>query len=211
MDTDRHAASERHDSPVPTDTVRPATADDVTRATRTLRLAFTDYPLTRHTVDARDYPRRVGALQELFLTRIGLPYGRVWVAEQGGAVTVWTTPEHDIGPVFAEIAPAVAELAGDRAAAHHAAEAALGPHRPAEPVWFLATIGVDPDRQGRGLGRAVLLPGLDGAERAGVPAFLETSTADNVRFYQRLGFEVTAEVDLPDGGPRTWCMMRRPG
>ncbi|HEX5566908.1 MAG TPA: hypothetical protein VFY14_08320, partial [Streptomyces sp.] len=49
------------------------------------------------------------------------------------------------------------------------------------------------------------------AEQAGFPVFLETSHAGNVRFYTRLGFEVTAEVALPDGGPTTWCMRREPG
>ncbi|ARX89425.1 puromycin N-acetyltransferase [Streptomyces alboflavus] len=31
-----------------------------------------------------------------------------------------------------------------------------------------------------------------------------------MRFYERLGFTVTAEVELPDDGPRTWCMRREP-
>jgi hypothetical protein len=32
-----------------------------------------------------------------------------------------------------------------------------------------------------------------------------------VGFYQGLGFEVTADYALPDGGPHTWAMTRRPG
>ncbi|MGV9818177.1 hypothetical protein [Nocardia xishanensis] len=52
----------------------------------------------------------------------------MWVAGKGAAVAV-RTPATDAGPVFAELAPRFAELAGDRAA-----EAALAPHRPAEPV-----------------------------------------------------------------------------
>ncbi len=35
-------------------------------------------------------------------------------------------------------------------------------------------------------------------------AFLETSDARSVRFHERLGFTVTAEVPLPDDGPVTW-------
>jgi hypothetical protein len=48
------------------------------------------------------------------------------------------------------------------------------------------------------------------AERAGYPAFLESSSEANVRFYERLGFKVTADVQLPLNGPRTWCMRRDP-
>ncbi|WP_051854461.1 GNAT family N-acetyltransferase [Streptomyces sp. NRRL B-1347] len=172
--------------------------------------AFADYPWTRHTVAADDHIRRVEGLQELFLTRIGLDHGRVWVAGGGAAVAAWTTPATaDAGAVLAGLAPRFAELAGDRAQAYEEAEAALRPHRPTEPVWFLGTVGVDPDRQGAGLGRAVLRPGIEAAERDGVPAFLETSAEANVRFYERLGFEVTSDLTLPSGGPRTWCMLRR--
>ncbi|MFJ6597826.1 GNAT family N-acetyltransferase [Streptomyces violaceusniger] len=111
---------------------------------------------------------------------------------------------------FAVIGPLATELAGDRAAAMESAQEALAPHRPKDPVWFLATVGVDPRARDRSLGTAVIRPGLEGAERAGVPVFLETSEADSVRFYERLGFAVTAEVALPGGGPRTWCMLREP-
>lgn len=194
----------------PATTVRAATPADVPAAARTLGRAFADYPWTRHVTDARDHEQRVLATQELFLTHIGLPHGRVWVTDDCAAVAVWTTPETDAGPVFAALAPRLAELAGDRAAAQEAAEAALAPHRPAEPVWFLGTVGVDPARQGSGLGRAVLAPGIAAAEAAGVPAFLETTGEHNRRFYERLGFRVVATVAIPDGGPTTLAMVREP-
>ncbi|MGW5384523.1 hypothetical protein [Nocardia sp. NPDC003963] len=52
---------------------------------------------------------------------------------------------------------------------------------------------------------------MQGAEQAGVRAFLETSAERNLRFYRRLGFEVTDEVAIPDSGPTTWCMLRYTG
>ncbi|MFC7818105.1 MULTISPECIES: GNAT family N-acetyltransferase [unclassified Streptomyces] len=196
--------------PAPVTPVRPATPEDVPAAVRTLARAFADYPFTRHVVAADDHPERVRRFQELFLTRVAMEYGRAWVTDDRRAVAAWTTPERDPGPAFAEVGPLAVDLAGDRAAALGSAEQALAPHRPTGPVWFLATVGVDPDAQGAGLGTAVLRPGLEAAERGGFPAFLETSDEGNVRFYARLGFEVTAEVTLPDGGPRTWCMRRDP-
>ncbi|WP_369201027.1 GNAT family N-acetyltransferase [Streptomyces sp. PU-14G] len=190
--------------------VRPAVRSDAPHAARTLGAAFANYPATRHTVDPERHQERVFELQELFLTRIGLGVGRVWVADDGDAVAVWTMPEsRGTEAAFAEIGPRLAELAGSRLAAHEEMERLLRPHRPTEPVWFLATVGVTPGRQGQGLGSAVVRPGVEAAREAGVPAYLETSDERNLPFYKRLGFTVEAEVSLPDG-PRTWCLTSRP-
>ncbi|MEU9762376.1 GNAT family N-acetyltransferase [Streptomyces sp. NPDC001834] len=191
---------------------RAATREDLPRAVRTLGRAFLHYPLTRHTIADDDHAARLERFNHLFVSRVGLEHGSVWVSDDCAAVAVWTTPATaDAAAVFAEIGPELDEIAGDRAPFAARAEEVMRPHRPTGPCWFLATIGVDPGRQGRGLGRAVLLPGVTAAERAGVPAFLETSDERNVRFYQGLGFEVTADYALPDGGPHTWAMTRPPG
>lgn len=197
---------------------RIATGSDVPEAAETLRAAFADYPFTQHTIAHDDHERRLLENQTLFLAEIGIPHGRVWVidsAERPGgldAVAVWTTPDSsDLGAVFARLGPRLAGIAGDRATVAADTEAALAPFRPVEPIWFLATVGVRPELRGRGLGAAVIEPGLREADRAERPAFLETSLPANVRLYRRLGFEVTAELDLPHDGPRTWAMTRRPG
>lgn len=200
---DVHSQPERPD-------VRPAVAADVPTAVQTLARAFADYEFTRHVLAAEDHHRRVARFQELCLAHVGMEYGRVWVAEGGRAAAVWTTPDRDPAPAFAQIGAELGQLAGDRAETFAATDRALEPHRPTTPTWFLATVGVDPAFQGSGLGAAVIRPGVEAALTAGYPAFLETSNEGNVRFYQRLGFTVTAAVDLPGDGPRTWCMRRDP-
>ncbi|GAA0980363.1 hypothetical protein GCM10009551_021800 [Nocardiopsis tropica] len=192
--------------------VREAAVGDVERAADTLAAAFADYPFTRHTISADDHAARLREFQRLFLAEIGLPHGRVLVSEGLDAVAVWTTPDSGgAEAVMERLLPTFVELAGDRAAAYAAAEEEMGRHRPAEPVWFLGTVGVHPGSQGRGLGRSVVAAGLREADAAGVPAFLETSAYGNVGLYESLGFAVTAEYDLPDGGPRTWSMARPVG
>ncbi|MHC3001604.1 GNAT family N-acetyltransferase [Gordonia sp. GN26] len=189
--------------------IRPAIPEDIDAAAETLGQAFADYPFTRHTVDVRNHAARVESLQRLYLAEIGMRCGRVWVSDDLAAVAVWITPSSSgLDEAFGDIASRVVDLYGDRVkVAARAEEAGL---RPAEPVWHLATVGVAPHSQGRGLGRAVLEPGLEAARTEGFPAYLETSSPENVTFYERLGFEVTGKVSLPDDGPDVWAMVRVP-
>ena len=76
--------------------------------------------------------------------------------------------------------------------------------------WYLMVLGVDPARQGQGVGSALIQPGLEQADRDRVPCYLETAKEINVTFYKKHGFEVVREIDLPRGGPRLWTMLREP-
>lgn len=77
------------------------------------------------------------------------------------------------------------------------------------PHLYLAVLGVDPSRQGLGLGSLLLRPGLDLCDKEGLPAYLETGKERNVSFYTRHGFVVRDEMVLPKG-PRIWFMWREP-
>lgn len=192
--------------------IREATAGDVEKAADTLAAAFEDYAFTRHTISADGHMARLREFQRIFLAEVGLPHGRVWVSDGLGAVAVWSTPGTEGAEKTMEaLLPRLVELSGDRASAYAEADAAMAPHRPDGPVWFLGTVGVRPGSRGRGLGSEVIGAGLREADAAGVPAFLETSAARNVRLYASLGFRVVAEYDLPGGGPRTWSMLRPAG
>jgi ribosomal protein S18 acetylase RimI-like enzyme len=82
-------------------------------------------------------------------------------------------------------------------------------HFPDEPVWYLKLLGVDPEGQGRGIGSTLLRESLRELDEDGFPAYLETGTERNVRFYKRFGFEVRkAEVLLAPGSTPHWTMIR---
>ena len=83
-----------------------------------------------------------------------------------------------------------------------------GMHPHDEPHFYLNTIGVDPARRGMGDGRLLVDPVLELADRDGVPAYLESSNARNVSFYERLGFRILDEVPMPNAGPIVRPMWR---
>ena len=83
-------------------------------------------------------------------------------------------------------------------------------HHPEEPHWYLAVIGSDVTVRGKGYGQALMSSRLDRVDAEHAPAYLESSKAENVPYYQRFGFEVTGEIVLPDGGPTLWPMWRAP-
>ncbi len=79
-----------------------------------------------------------------------------------------------------------------------------------QPHWYLMVLGVDPPRQGQGVGGALIAPKLAQADAEALPCYLETMKARNVTFYEKHGFAIVHEGDIPKGGPHFWTMKRMP-
>jgi ribosomal protein S18 acetylase RimI-like enzyme len=84
------------------------------------------------------------------------------------------------------------------------AEIAPGDH------WYLAGIGVAPEHRNKGVGGALLQPGIEASSAAGFPAVLLTNNEANLAFYEGHGFRVVREGKTPKDGPHAWAMVRRP-
>ncbi len=197
--------------------VRRATPTDLDAAAELLGLAFADYPWTRWCVDADDHVGRITNLQRISLEVIGLRLGLVWVAEEDHqlvSVAVWSDSRIDVDrPLFTELADRSRPLHGNRLQAAIDAETG-GFERPNAPHLFLETMGTRPGHQRQGVGAAVLRPGLEMADTAGLMCGLETSTEGNVTFYRSVGFDVVDHrvVSSADQrGPDVWTMWRTPG
>ena len=78
-----------------------------------------------------------------------------------------------------------------------------------EPHWYLPFIAVDPARQGKGYGSQLMSYGVAIADRDGLPAYLEATTPDSRRLYERHGFEVVGEIQF-GSSPTMWPMRREP-
>ncbi len=87
---------------------------------------------------------------------------------------------------------------------------AVASEHPREPHWYLQLVMVSPQYQGRGLGDALVAPGLEAADREGLPCFLETQAIGNLAYYARLGFEQVAETTDPTGVGTLWSLLRPP-
>ena len=78
---------------------------------------------------------------------------------------------------------------------------------PTEPHWYLAIIGVEGAKQGRGLGAQLMEPALARCDEQGLIAYLESSNPANISLYQRHGFEVIGEIRVGDA-PVVTPMLR---
>jgi ribosomal protein S18 acetylase RimI-like enzyme len=88
-----------------------------------------------------------------------------------------------------------------------AVEDALHGAHPSDPHWYLATLGTDPQAQGKGVGSALVRSGLERCDREGEPAYLEC-LEQLVPYYERFGFEVTGEIEMPGEVSNQMSMWR---
>jgi ribosomal protein S18 acetylase RimI-like enzyme len=132
-------------------------------------------------------------------------FGRTWshalIAEQGGmlvgALNAAEWPHCQLGiREKIKTAPAMVRImktALPRAFTMMNKREARDPH---EPHWHIGPIGVRPELQGRGVGKALLKTFLTAVDEQGSPAFLETDVDRNVVLYKTFGFSVTSREDI---------------
>jgi GNAT superfamily N-acetyltransferase len=142
-----------------------------------------------------------------------LPYGCVWMTEDGGAASLWIPPnEPELSDEDeARVEPLLRELIGSHA------DQVLGlldrfdnNHPRHAPHYYLSLLGTHPDHRGQGKGMALLAANLVEMDKQRVPAYLESSNRANDHRYERLGFVGIGEFAAPAGGPTVACMWRDP-
>ncbi|MEO6576509.1 MAG: GNAT family N-acetyltransferase [Polyangiaceae bacterium] len=80
-----------------------------------------------------------------------------------------------------------------------------------EPHFYLFVLGVDPEQQGRGLGKSLLHRLNARADEKRLPCFLETDRETSVVLYRSVGYEVTTNQTCTKlDGLRMWSMIRKP-
>lgn len=82
-------------------------------------------------------------------------------------------------------------------------------YRPDCPHYYIDTIGVLPNRQGKGYARFLLekINETVGEDRTCNTTCLFTELPKNVTFYEHLGYRIFAEADFDS--QHTWCMISK--
>lgn len=192
--------------------IRPA---EIPAIAASLTAAFEEDPFSRWMFGPDEgLRRRLRASFTALLRVVYLPKGYAYTTDDLCGAALWSAPGRWRFSTMQQlrIAPTFVRVLGPRRLARAApAGRAVDHAHPKEPHWYLSVLGVDPARQRSGIGSALLRPMLARADSDGLITYLETSNEVNVPYYERHGFEVRMEFDIPRGGPRLWTMGRRPG
>jgi GNAT superfamily N-acetyltransferase len=190
----------------------PVTADDVDAAGQLLATSFADDPAP---VWWWPDPAARAEFAPKFFTanaRLALALGDGLMTSAGDAVALYLPPgtaitEDDVvaagvpavlGELGAETAENIGRFLGSMSGLH-------GEVMP-EPHWQLFFLGVHPSMQGKGLGTELVNAVHERALSGGVGVYLDTLTADNVAYYERRGYRVIGEIDVPDSPIHVWAM-----
>jgi ribosomal protein S18 acetylase RimI-like enzyme len=196
--------------------VRRATVDEIPELAATLARAFAHDPFYEFL--AGDAPERNQRMRDGwtgFLRHATNGLSHTYTTDDHAGVAVWHPPGYS-GAGFIDslrLLPSAARMAGSigrlrdvsRAIAsleHRRRLHAPGPH------FYLSVLGVEPERQGEGIGSSLMQPALELATSAGVAAYLETATGRNVLLYERAGFAVVEELTIPGTDIHGWLMLR---
>ena len=192
--------------------------EQVQESARVLSRAFFDDPLMTYFLPEEE--RRTKALP--WFMGVAASYGHKYgeVETTAGTVegaAIWLPPGKTHTPALQMLAAGMYQAPfrmgmGNFTRFMRALDVMEKLHKEATPEdhWYLMVLGVDPPRQGQGVGSALMAPVLERADAAGLPCYLETQKAINVKLYRKHGFEVVVEDDLPKGGPHYWTMKRMP-
>jgi GNAT superfamily N-acetyltransferase len=77
--------------------------------------------------------------------------------------------------------------------------------------YYLWGLAVDPEKQRKGAGSALLKTLTDRSDVENMPIYLETHDQNNVAYYERFGFKLIHTDTVPKHGIDFWCMIREAG
>lgn len=178
--------------------IRPLALNETDTAAALLARAFVTNPL-----HVAAFGRDQLATNEAFF-RIGLSVmkGSTWAAVEGtrmvGVVHWVPAPDCQFSIIEkVRMMPAMVKGLGLRPAINVSTWLSSWSKRdPSEPHMHVGPIAVDPDQQRRRIGHVMMDACCAALDRDGIKGVLETDRPENVAFYERFGFLVTATIPV---------------
>jgi GNAT superfamily N-acetyltransferase len=193
--------------------VRKVTLEDVPRLALVLGRAFDSDPPMRWFL--RDDARRVELARQMFdvmLRAVHLTRDACYTTEEVTGGALWVPPGRWRLGFWQQLRllPGMVRVFGRDLARAQRGLSVMDTGHPRRPHWYLDSLGVEPESQGRGVGSALMQPILERCDHERMPAYLNAGSARSRDLYLRHGFHVMEEFHLPEDGPPLWRMWREP-
>ena len=185
-------------------------------ASEVLVRAFWNYPLSTYS-----YPNELVRERRLpyffqYVLHYGIRYGEVYTTSpEIGGVAIWL-PSDNFPMTLRRILRSVplsvtfnlGRESGQRMKAFGDYIDDVHKHLAPFKHWFLQTMGVDPQFQGKGYAGELLRPMLARIDEEGLPCYLETLKERNVPLYEHFNFKLVEKSTIPETDLTNWAMLR---
>jgi len=185
-------------------------------ATEVLSRAFQNYPFLQYYFPDELERKKIAHYFLSFVVFSGIRYGEtyatspnlegvaVWISSDNYPVTFWRLVRSvSLSAIFG-----FGMYGGFRM--RRLGEHIDAVHKRLAPFkhWFLQTIGVDPQFQGKGYAGKLLKPMFARIDEEGLPCYLETLDETNVPLYEHFSFKVIEKSTIPQTSLTNWAMLR---
>ena len=188
--------------------IRTAAAADTERCLAVLTLAFdADPPCRWAWPDPQQYLEAFPRFARAF-GGAAIEHGTANYHEGFSGVALWLSP--GVTPDEASLMSVIQDtVKGATKDAMFSMFEQMDAFHPREAHWHLPLVGVDPAHRGKGIGATLLRHVLNACDSQKLLAYLEATSWQNLRLYERNGFEALGTIQVADSPPVV-PMMRKP-
>ncbi len=183
--------------------IRETTTKDMVTVAKTMADSFEHDPLYSYFI--KDYEQRKRFLREFMRFRLlfGMKKGITHIYDDASGVAVWIPPHIKMRPIYLALYGGLIALLKCKRVER---ERLMSYVRYVDKVidrnvkgdyWHLAPLCVSPDKQGKGLGSALLAKGLATKGIRELPCLVATQTLSNKAFYESNGFVTVDQTFVP--------------
>lgn len=184
-----------------------AEASDLDPFSELIAEAFHDVPPSTWPISDDNARRRIFPSYFRIHLEHGLTHGLVYTTPDWAGVALWMPAGPDLPTLPDRYDERLVSVTAPWTGRFVAFDVALEAKHPVGKVHHrLALLGVRPDRQGRGIGTALLQTHHRHLDTDGIPAYLEASSRANRKLYLRHGYEISDQpFSYPMGRASSQC------